>query len=73
MVKLIDKNIKWIISHAEILKDETTKSISRMMYNISERRVQQLRCRVHQHFFDLSLLSVLMSLSLIVFVPVLSI
>jgi hypothetical protein len=42
MVKLTDKNIKWIIRHAEIQKDETTKSIS-LMYKISQRRVQQLR------------------------------
>ncbi len=42
MVKLTDKNIKWIIRHIEIQKDETTKSIS-IMYKISERRVQQLR------------------------------
>jgi transposase InsO family protein len=42
MVKLTDKNIKWIIRHTEIQKDETTESIS-VMYKISERRVQQLR------------------------------
>jgi transposase InsO family protein len=42
MVKLTDKNIKWIIRHSEIQKDETTESIS-VMYKISERRVQQIR------------------------------
>lgn len=42
MVKLTDKNIKWIIRHTETLKDETTKSVS-LMYKISHRRVQQLR------------------------------
>ena len=42
MVKLTDKNIKWIIRHTEIQKDETTESIS-VMYKISQRRVQQLR------------------------------
>src|SRR3990172_8196133 len=42
MVKLTEKNIKWIIRHTEIQKDETTESIS-MMYKISERRVQQIR------------------------------
>ncbi len=42
MAKLTDKNIKWIIRHAEIQKDETTKNIS-LMYKISQRRVQQLR------------------------------
>ncbi|VVB96755.1 Uncharacterised protein [uncultured archaeon] len=42
MVKLTDKNIKWIIRHTEMLEDETTKSIS-LIYKISQRRVQQLR------------------------------
>jgi len=42
MVKLKEKSIRWIIRHTEIIKDETTDSISRM-YNISKRRVQQLR------------------------------
>ncbi len=39
MVKLTDKNIKWIIRHTEMLKDETTKSIS-LIYKISKRRIQ---------------------------------
>ena len=42
MVKLTDKNITLIIRHAEIQKDETTKSSS-LMYKILQRRVQQLR------------------------------
>lgn len=51
MVKLTDKNIKWIIRHTEIQKDETTESIS-VMYKGYQGIFDYPRKKVKQEFLS---------------------